>query len=178
MVGFNSVIVEVIPAFIAQGGGWIIADTNEGGSWKHVNPIAEIEALSAADATLNSNVRKITKIMKQWKRHCNVPIKSFHIETLVHEALVKMGWGKNNEFWFDWIVRDVFNHMYGRSGGGFYMPGGYNEWIPLGDVWKSNVLTAYERARKACDYERANLNLSAGTEWQKIFGGMIPQHVI
>lgn len=177
VVGFNSVVVEVIPAFNAQGGGWIIADTNVGGSWKHVNPIAEIDALSATDAALNSNARKITKIMKQWRRHCNVPIKSFHIEQLVREALADMDWGKNSEFWFDWIVRDVFLYMYGRAGGGFYMPGGYNEWISLGDGWKSNVLTAYQRACKACDYERANLNLSAGAEWQKIFGGMIPEQV-
>lgn len=177
IVGFNSVVVEVVPAFNAQGGGWIIADTNGGGSWKHVNPIAEIGALDLADAALNSNVKKITKIMKQWKRHCNVPIKSFHIEQLVQEALTNLDWGKNSEFWFDWIVRDVFAHMYGRAGGGFYIQGGYNEWISLGDAWQSKVLTAHERASKACGFERANLNLSAGAEWQKIFGEMIPEQV-
>lgn len=166
VIDFNSIRIEVVPAFHAQGGGVVTCDSSYGGKWKSIDPNAEIDGLSRADVGRSGNVRKITKLAKQWQRHCNVPIKSFHIEQLVQEAICKMTWGANNEFWFDWIVRDVFLHMYQRAGGGFLMPGPYAEWISFGDAWQSRAWMAYERACKASDYERANMNLSAGTEWQ------------
>ncbi|WP_155983457.1 SMODS domain-containing nucleotidyltransferase [Nitratireductor aquibiodomus] len=178
VVGFNSIEIEIVPAFIAQGGGFIICDANDGGRWKLVNPAGEASALDQSDMAFNGNVRKITRILKQWKRHCNVPIKSFQVEQLVRESLPGMIWGGYQEFWFDWIVRDVFAYMIGRAGGGFYMPGNPGEWINLGDDWKSKAISAYERACKACACERQNLNMAAGSEWQKIFGNAIPETVI
>ena len=47
-----------------------------GGRCKWVHPEAEIAVLHGADTTLNGNVRKLTRILKQWQRHCDVPIKS------------------------------------------------------------------------------------------------------
>jgi hypothetical protein len=178
VVAFNSIVVEVVPAFIARDRGLIICDTNNGGRWKQVDPLAEINILDHSDNVLHGNHRKLVRIFKQWKRHCDVPIKSFHLEQLIGEALPSMGWGGNNEFWFDWIVRDVLRHMIARAGGGFYMPGGINEWIDLGDAWKFKAELAYQRALTACEYERDNMNISAGGEWQKIFGTAIPEMVI
>ncbi|MEW2915512.1 hypothetical protein AB1A64_00425 [Ruegeria sp. ANG10] len=177
VIEFNSIKIEVVPAFHGQDGGVVIGDTNDGGRWKSIDPNAEIYHLDCSDQSFNGNVRKITRIVKQWKQHCDVPIKSFHIERLVQEALAQMGWGGSNEFWFDWIIRDTFLYMWGRAGGGFYMPGRYLEWIDLGDDWRSKAWTAYERAEKACSFERDNMNLSAGAEWQKIFGNVIPEMV-
>jgi hypothetical protein len=177
VVSFNSVDIEVIPAFHAQAGGFLICDTNGGGRWKRVDPYEEVAVLDRADTALNGNVRKLTRIIKQWKRHCNVPIKSFHIEQLVRETLAKLDYGGQSEFWFDWLVRDIFLHMYGRAGGEFCMPGTTNELITMSNDWQSKAQSAYERAAIACDYERQNSNIPAGTEWQKIFGPMVPEIV-
>ncbi|MCE8519855.1 hypothetical protein KBY30_02565 [Ruegeria pomeroyi] len=178
VVGFNSITVEVVPSFLAVDRGLITCDTNNGGRWKQVDPLAEIGILDQSDKTLRGNHRKLVRIFKQWKRHCNVPIKSFHLEQLIGEALPSLSWGSHDEFWFDWIVRDVFAHMTSRAGGGFFMPGGINEWIDLGDAWKFKAESAHQRAFRACEYERENMNLLAGSEWQKIFGTMIPEMVI
>lgn len=177
VVDFNSISIEVIPAFPANGGGYLICDTNGGGSWKRVEPQAEIDALIRTDDLYNGNVRKLTRLIKQWKRHCNVPIKSFHIEQLVGETLAKYHYGPYHEFWFDWLVRDIFQHIYSRAGGTFMMPGTTFEWIMLGDDWQSKAWSAYQRALKACEHERDNMNISAGVEWQKVFGLKIPEMV-
>ncbi len=87
VVPFNSREVEVVPAFPCRGGGYLVCDTHQGGRYKWVHPEAEIAALGGADTALNGNVRKLTRIPKQWQRHCNVPIKSFQIEALVMEVL-------------------------------------------------------------------------------------------
>ena len=178
VVAFNSITVEVVPSFLAADRGLITCDTNNGGRWKQVDPLAEIALLDQSDATLRGNHRKLVRLFKQWKRHGNVPIKSFHLEQLIGEALPRLSWGSYDEFWFDWIVRDLFAHIVARAGGNFLMPGGVNEWIDLGDAWRSKAESAYQRAFKACEYERENMNLSAGSEWQKIFGTVIPEMVI
>ncbi len=174
VVRFNTYCIEVAPAFHATCGGFLICDTNYGGRWKHVDPEGEIVALVAADQQFNGNVSKLTRILKQWQRHCDVPIKSFHIEALVKEVLPTKTYGGNAEFWFHWLVRDAFAHMIGRANGGFRMPGCAPEWITLGDAWLSKAQTAYERALEACAYEYYNHDILAGYEWQKIFGTMIP----
>jgi hypothetical protein len=174
VIGFNTYRIEAAPAFRAEGSGFLICDTNDGGRWKYVDPEGEIAALDAADRQFNGNVRKLIRILKQWQRHCDVPIKSFQLEALVKEFLPTKTYGGSDEFWFDWLVRDAFAHMITRANGGFWMPGCAPEWVTFGDAWVSKARTAYDRALKACVYEYDNYDILAGDEWQKIFGTMIP----
>lgn len=165
--------IEIAPAFHREGGGFLACDTNNGGRYKHTDPVAEIAALDAADRQFNGNVRKLTRVLKQWQRHCKVPIKSFQLEALVKEMLALSGYGAKDEFWFDWLTRDAFAHMIGRANGWFHMPA-TGEMIFLGDEWLSRAESAYARAWKACEFEHDNYEALAGEEWQKIFGTMIP----
>ena len=174
VVPFNSCKVEVAPAFPYESGGYLICDTHEGGRYKWVHPTAEIAVLHDADLLLNGNVRKLVRIVKQWQRHCNVPIKSFQIEALVREVLPRLHYGGNDEGWFGWLVRDVFGHMISRVDGCITMPVTH-EVIPLGDAWLSKASSAYGRACRACEFEDDNREIPAGVEWQGIFGTMIPQ---
>ena len=117
-------------------------------------------------------------MLKQWQRYCDVPIKSFHIEALVMETLAQHFYGNGDEFWFDWLVRDVFAHMARRADehAHFSMPV-TGEIINLGAAWVSKVQSAQARSSKACDFERDERDEAAGEEWQKIFGSMIPKTV-
>ncbi len=140
--------MEVAPAFPYQGGGYFVCDAHEGGRYKWVHPEAEIAALDGADMALNGNVRKLTRILKQWQRHCNVPIKSFQIEALVMEVLPRLSYGDCDEFWFDWLVRDALGHMISRANGWFTMPV-TGEVIQLGDAWLSKASSAYGHALRS-----------------------------
>lgn len=174
VVAFNSIAVEIVPAFDAEGGGYITCDTNRGGCWKCVDPAAEREALDAADRKFNGNARKLIRLIKAWRHHCAVPIKSFHIERLVIEALEVSSYGSHSEFWFDWLVRDIFAHMIARADGYFNMPGRFLEIIELGSEWKTKAESAHTRAVKACACEYANDDDGAVEQWRMIFGRMIP----
>jgi hypothetical protein len=176
VVPFNTYTVEVAPAFHREGGGYIVCDANDGGRYKHVDPEAELAKLDAADKANGANVRKLTRILKQWQRECNAPIKSFHIEAIVMDILPRLTYGGNDEFWFDWLVRDVFAHMIRNADHTFTMPA-TDEIIPLGHEWLSRAQSAYDRAVRACHFEDASQNQQAGEEWQKIFGSEIPLEV-
>ena len=72
-------------------------------------------------------------------------------------------------FYYDWMIRDFFAFMLNYVNG-WARPAGITEQILLGDCWESKCRTAYSRALKACDYERADDDIAAASEWQKIFG--------
>lgn len=52
-----------------------------------------------------------------------------------------------------------------------------SEYMNIGEDWLTKAQSAYGRAYKACEYERANEMLAAGDEWQKIFGTDIAKSV-
>jgi hypothetical protein len=173
VVPFNTYRIEVAPAFVCRDGGYVICDAANEGSYKRVEPMAEIAALDAADQQFNGNVRNLTRLLKQWQRYCNVPIKSFHLEAAVKGLLPTVTYGASDEFWFDWLVRDALAHLIKCANGSFAMPV-TGEIIRIGDQWLSRAQSAYDRAVKACSYEYNNEEYLAGAEWQKIFGTMIP----
>jgi tRNA nucleotidyltransferase (CCA-adding enzyme) len=65
IVPFASYAVEVVPAFLLQSGQYYICDTNGGGSYKTVDPVAEEKAVTALDTKTNGNARNLIRMMKR-----------------------------------------------------------------------------------------------------------------
>jgi hypothetical protein len=176
-IDFNSIMVELVPVLPVANGQFIMPDTNGGGSWRTVDPAAQIRHIDEADRVYNGNVRPISKMIKRWKHECNVDLKSFAIESLVVEFFRCCPWPHHDHYYYDWYVRDCLKHMRSRLNGWILMPG-TGELVPLGNDWASKVETAIGIAEKACDYEYRDLDLLAGAEWQKIFGPRIPLGIL
>ena len=174
VVGFNRMSVEVVPAFRLDSGQYWICDTHDGGRYKTTDPKEEINYIASIDKTYNGNLRALIMMTKAWQSYCNLPLKSFEIELVAADFIRKCSWGKNSYFWYDWIMRDFFAYLWRQANNAIVVPGTY-EVIWLGDEWQSRARTAYDRAVKACNYERKDWITSAGLEWQKIFGPQIPQ---
>ncbi len=126
--------------------------------------------LRAVDGRSFQKATQLVKMLKAWKRECNVEIRSICLETIAI-FFVDQWQHKDvtNLFWHDWMVRDFFNFAYQYSTGGKARPAGIDEWISAGE-WQSKCLSAYSRALKACQYEHDDQSELAIEEWQKIFG--------
>jgi len=173
-VKFNTLMVEVVPAFrTTDEFTYLIPDTHEGGRWKNSSPEFESAVIGHQDNETNGNVRSLCRMMKTWKRHFNVPLKSFQIELLVKEFLENYEYRLKDYFYFDWFVRDFFRYLIGRGGTYLWVPG-IRDSIPLGNSWLGRAQTAFDIALTACKYEYDDLTVSAGLEWQKLFGTKIP----
>lgn len=175
-IDFNSILVELVPVFPLPSGQFIMPDTHEGGTWKTVDPVAQIAFIDTVDREHNGNVRALSRMIKRWKHEQLVNVKSFMIELLVAEFVRGCDFGKNSFFWYDWLVRDFFKFMQARADSGVIIPG-TGESVPLGNDWLPKVEKAIEIAEKACDYEYNDWGITAGAEWQKIFGNRIPIQV-
>ncbi len=176
MVQFNTLLVEALPVFRLYNGRYIIPDTNNGGRWQVVDPVAQIELVNQVDQKTNGNLRAITKVMKLWSREQNVPIKSFVLELLLVEFFNSYENGIYGYFWYDYFIRDFLRFLVSKAWGTVYVPG-TNDPIYLGDDWLSKAQRALEMALTACAYEYNDMIIHAGDEWQKIFGTRIPRSV-
>lgn len=176
LAAFTSFSVEIVPAFLYDDAerSYYICDTKNGGSYKKTMPLHEVDTITAADARNSNNVRRLIRMLKAWQACCSVPIKSFYLELLAIEFLDQCDWRNSDYFYYDWIGRDFFKWMITKANTHLWAPGTY-ELLWLGEAWKSRAESAYARAVKACDYERANDEGNAGDEWQKIYGLDIPK---
>lgn len=173
VVSFSTINVEVVPAFLLDGDRYIICDTHHGGRYVETSPKSEIDFVNAVDAANGRNLRPLIKMLKAWQSHCSVPIKSFQLELVAAEFLAQSPWRLEGYYYYDWILRDFFEFLYLKTNRYVYVPG-TSEPIFLGEAWQSRVVTAYRRAYKACEHEKADAVTMAGEEWQKIFGQQIP----
>ncbi|MDX8495908.1 hypothetical protein RFN29_30655 [Mesorhizobium sp. VK22B] len=170
-VKFNSLMIEVVPAFAIDNGTYFICDTNDGGKWQTVNPARELETLANSDRDHAYNTRRVARMMKIWRDYCNVDLASYVLEALVVRFFETYEHADKSLFWYDWICRDFLGHLCGKANQ--YVQTLDGGWHALGDAWKSRAESAWSRAIKACDYETVDRVADAGTEWQKIFGSYI-----
>ena len=178
VVAFNSVTIEVVPVYLFNDAGqYLMPDTNDGGSWKAADPFAEAAEIERVDILANGNVRSVIRMLKMWKRHCNVPLKSYLLEALVCEFFETYAYRNYDFFFYDWFIRDFLKHLITRRSGSITKPGTY-EIVNLGEEWVSRAVTAKDYALRACEYEHEDYVINAGQEWQKIFGPRIQSYLI
>ena len=165
-VNFNSLTLEIVPVFAALNGQYTMPDTNNGGSWSNVDPIAEISSILTADAASSGDARRLMRMFKCWRDECNVDLRSFMIEQMTCHFLKQSPYSGNGYFWYDWLSRDYFEFLTRYANGWLIMPGTQKS-VQLGDSWLSRAETAHRRAIAACDYELNDKIALAGEEWQR-----------
>lgn len=175
LASFASYSVEIVPAFaLVDDRAYWICDTKNGGSYITAKPLHEVDDIAAADKRNAGNVRPLIRMMKTWQSNCSVPLKSFYLELLSIKFLDQYEYRDRSVFYYDWMCRDFFKFLVENANGIVMTPGTY-QWLSIGDAWKTKAESAYGRACKACDYEKADDMIQAGDEWQKIFGSDIPR---
>jgi hypothetical protein len=161
--------IEVAPCFELQNSNYWVCDTKNGGRWKEDSPKKQMGRLTDSNKRSNGNTVRLIKMVKVWKRVCNVPLKNLAIELLAQEFLTSWEYYNKTSVYHDWMIRDFFSFLKAKSGG-LLMISDPLEFISLGSLWFSKAESAYERAKKACDYESEEQDALATLEWRKIFG--------
>jgi hypothetical protein len=64
--------------------GYAIPDTHGRQSWQGTNPRKYKQMFEARDQSHNGKVSGLTRAMKKWSENNNVPVRSYHMETMVY----------------------------------------------------------------------------------------------
>jgi hypothetical protein len=122
------------------------------------------------DAVTLGKATDLVKMLKAWKRECNVEIRSICLEVAAVYFVERWLFRDRTIYYYDWMVRDFFAFLLNYTIQGWAKPPGIDEQIFFGDKWQTKCRSAYERAVKACEYEKTDQAYHASAEWRKIFG--------
>lgn len=172
-VPFSTFNVELIPAFKLHDGKYRVCFTNDGGSYKNADYLAEHDQVKVSNDASKGQTRELVRMMKKWQEYCSVPMKSFWIELLAIEFLANWAHRGKGRLYHDFMVRDFLAHLKSKKSSFVLAPGTF-EIMWLGDAWHSKADTAHGRAVRACNNEGTDAG-AAGDDWRKIFGTDMPR---
>jgi hypothetical protein len=151
----NAHNVEVLPAYEEEDGTFTIPNSENGGSWDKFDPREQIILFQNSNGKTNGLTAELTRMIKTWVDNtstCNY--KSYKLLGDVMKFLetnFKTGADYSD---YSNVVKTFFEFLNNNC----------DEEI------QSFVKTAFDRAKKAYDYEKDEKPKEASEEWRKIFG--------
>lgn len=173
VINFVSFNVRIKPAFLRANGIYVIPDISNGGEWSSICPSVEKTDLYNSNNRSKGNTIRLIKMMKAWKHHSNVPIKTFAIELSVIEFLNDWEYYDAQLSYFDWMIRDYLKALFGLINKSLDVPG-VEDQLNFGSAWLEVASYALESASNACIYELNMDHTKATQEWVRIFGIRFP----
>ncbi len=150
--------VEVLPAWENEDGTFLIPNSENGGSWENWDPRSEINNIQEFDND-NGITKKLIRMIKKWSENCSVDIKTYEIEVAIMDFFFqKLHEGKP----YPCVIRDFFKFFYENE---------------KEETIQTHLNTAWNRAIKACDFEKDGDLDSAIDEWRKVFGEDFPKNI-
>ena len=166
----DNITFEILPTFNNQSGTYTYPDSNNGGTWKTCNPIAEIKSINDANYKYNKKIKDLSRMMKAWKNYNNVPISGMLIETLVMQFMDEWEYNDKSYYWYDYMTRDFLYFLSTRnSDQQYWLARGSNKYVWREGNFEYKALLGYNNAVKAIEYGD-DFPSYAKPHWQAIFG--------
>ena len=176
-VRFEDFIVDVIPGFYRQGGGFLIPNSITQG-WISTDPKAHVKIVSDANTAHRGDLIPLMKMIKGWNRTANRYFRSFHLEVLALQILNGVtisAFPSGVRYFFDKAREQVTKQNLDPAGYG----GDVSSYISTQEKVREAVeklQLAYERAIKAEDYAQRGYIEEAVNRWRQIFGDYFPAY--
>jgi hypothetical protein len=176
-IQFTDFMVDVVPAFNRQGGGYLIPNSVSQ-SWISTDPKKHVELMTAANKIHDGNLIPLIKMIKGWNRTSNEEFRSFHLEVIVMQVLAGVRISDDSSgvrYFFD-KARSYVKQENPDPAGYAGDVGSYLNTHEKVDSAVSRLETAYERALKAEDYANRGHIEDAVNIWRKVFGNYFPAY--
>jgi len=176
-IRFEDFVVDVVPAFYRQGGGYLIPNSISQ-SWISTDPKKHVELISQSNKLHNSDFIPLVKMIKGWNRNIGSHFSSFHLETLAYQILDGVtisDYSSGMRYYFD-KGRDMVAKKNPDPAGFGGDVGSYINTREKIEEAVSKFQLAYERAVKAEEYAQKGYIKTAVEYWIKIFGDYFPTY--
>ncbi|MBA9086593.1 putative nucleotidyltransferase [Fontibacillus solani] len=178
VVGINftdGINFEIVPAFINDDNSYTYPDTNNGGSWKVTDPRKEIDAMNTRNSNSNKNLKRLCRMARAWKNHCDVGMSGILIDTLAYKFIGDWENKDKSYLYYDWMSRDFFKYLKEiDKDQNYWLAPGSNRYVWKDKNFQSKAATAYSNSLAAIEYEGKSQTSSAKLTWRKIYGSKFP----
>jgi len=174
---FNDFIVDVVPGFERQGGGYIIPNSISQ-TWLSTDPKKHVEIFSASNKAHNGDFIPLVKMIKGWNKNSGKNFRSFHLEVLalqILEGVIISDFPSGVRYCFD-KSRGLIDKINADPAGYGGDVGSYLNTQEKRTEAISKFQLAYDWALKAEDYANRGYIKEAVDMWIKIFGDYFPAY--
>lgn len=176
-ITFDDFVVDVVPGFNRQGGGFLIPNAITG-TWISTDPKKHVELVAASNKAHDGNLVPLIKMIKAWNKGRGSFFRSFHLEVLALEILKGVtisDFPSGVRYYFDKGRILISQKNVDPAGYGDDV-GKYLNTSEKIEEARSKFQLAYERALKA-EENGAKGDISNAVEfWIKIFGDYFPAY--
>jgi hypothetical protein len=170
---------EVVPAdFIRKEDDASVYEIADGGGgWMRSSPEIHNRYVAAVNKKLDFKVKPLIRFVKAWKYYANAPISSFYLELRIAKYAAQ-----ENSIVYSIDVKNVFKLLLDNELASVIDPKGISGYVQAcssssgKDDALSKLDTAYSRAAKARDAERADKISTAFDWWDKVFFDHFPSY--
>ncbi len=174
----DGVTFEIVPSFkLSDDLGYYYPDTNNGGSWRSMNPKVEMDCFNAWNNRTNGNLKRLCRMARAWKANKTVLMSGILIDSMAYDFMAGYEYAEESYTYYDWLSRDFFK---------FIVDNTYRRyWNTPGDVWqveneyqqsvKKDAQFAYYKALEALDDYRKGYSYCWHNEWREIYGTRFPE---
>ena len=176
-IRFDDFIVDVVPGFYRQGGGYLIANSIAN-SWISTDPKKHVDLVTASNKAHNGDFVPLVKMIKGWNKCHSSFFRSFHLEVLALEILNNVritDLPSGVRFYFDKGRALVKGKNPDPAGYGGDIGSYINTQEKIEEA-ERRFQTAYERAIKAEEFAARGHIPHAIDMWGKIFGDYFPAY--
>ena len=173
---YDGVKFEVVPAFkYSDGSGYCYPDTNDGGSWKSMNPKAEIDEFNTQNSLSNKNLKRLCRMARAWNSKHTVLMSGILIDTLAYHFIKNYQYADKSYTYYDWMSRDFFKYLYDNADQTYWLKPGSNERVYKKYSFKSEADQAYKKCLEAiADYNK-DYSYCWHQDWRHIYGTKFPE---
>lgn len=167
---------EVVPAFKHSDGSYTYADTNNGGSWKYMDPSFEMYLFSMANQKYNGNLVRLCRMARAWKQKMTVLMPGISIDSIAYHFLRQYKYADRSYVYYDWISRDFFKYIIDHIESVNWDRIDCSDKIPMKypNSVKSDAKKAYELSCDAISAYSDELYYTWHDKWRSIYGTKFP----
>ncbi len=172
----DGVKFEVVPAFrYSDGSGCCYPDTNNGGSWKSMNPKAEIDAFNSRNILSNKNLKRLCRMIRAWNSKHLVLMSGILIDTIAYRFIQDYQYADKSYTYYDWLSRDFFKYLLDNADKAYWLKPGSNERVYKKHSFKRDAEKAYNKCLEALEAYNKDYAYSWHQDWRGIYGNKFPE---
>ena len=172
----DGVKFEVVPAFkYSDGSGFCYPDTNNGGSWKSMNPKKEIDSFIGRNSICNGNLKRLCRMLRAWKSKHTVLMSGILLDTTAYRFLQGYEYADKSLEYYDWMSRDYFKFLLDNADQTYWDKPGDTGYVKREYSIKSDAEFAYNKAVEAIADYGNGYSSCWHQEWREIYGTRFPE---
>ncbi len=165
---------EIVPAFRFNDGSYYYGDTNNGGSWKKMDPSTEILTFSIFNALKNKNAKRLCRMARAWNSTMGVCMQGFLIDSTVYSFLMNYEYSDKSFSYYDWISRDYFKFLYDNADKSYWVMPGSGIHVVKKYSFKTEAKNAYDLSLEAIKAAESEYLYTWHNKWREIYGNKFP----